>query len=540
MDDYIRSLKTSIRTGKLGQAKALLAGMSSRPAPEKKEAFEILALTSGKAAFELLSFLASETRHDPDMHERLVRLITDRAHLDFHFALILLSLVDRNTAFTLSPLLKHILTNGTDKDLLNAIIRAAGKLHMESMIDDIAEFIFYDDPVLKTEAVRALERIGTPKACEKLEQASKTGKSDQDILDALEVLKSKEPVTPPVAPAPAGLPNTVETEMNRLSSADVNERFKAFITLSEKGAELSSTLLKHLKKDPDHDLMINILRLISRTIPVEAVNDLFDLITRKETDPAVRFAAYTALEAFPELESAASVVQGISDPSLPVRLAAMKVLDKNLSDFVCAEIKNRIESGTKKGEALAETILDARAGHIIEYLMVSDTFSYMASNYLTRTAPVQVLDTFIEILENRNLKSTAKKYLDIRKEKAGRDKDKVIVISSYESILNSYCKLLNTSGASCLTFHRSQDAFEAMVSQRPAAVICDLFLNDMTGMTLAEEVRGLYSKEEVPILISTLQKSLDKPLLQKELNRAGINALWEFPPKPNQIKSWIK
>ncbi|MDA8133794.1 MAG: HEAT repeat domain-containing protein [Desulfobacteraceae bacterium] len=540
MDGYIHNLKTSIRTGKLGQAKALLAGMSSRPEPEKKEAFEILALTSGKAAFELLSDLAPETRQDPDMHERLVRLITDRAHLDFRFALILLNLVDRNTAFNLSPLLRHILTNGTDKDLLNAIIRAAGKLHMESMIDDIAEFIFYDDPILKTEAVRALERIGTPKACEKLEQASKTRKSDQDILDALDVLKSKEPVATATAPSPAHTPDSLENDLDRLSSVDVNERFKAFITLSEKGAELSPILLKHLKKDPDHDLMINILRLISRTIPLEAVNDLFDLIARKETAPAVRFTAYTALEAFPELESAASVIQGISDPSLPVRLAAMKVLDKNLSDFVCAEIKNRIESGTKKGEALAETVLDARAGHIIEYLMVSDTFSYMASNYLTRTAPVQVLDTFIQILESRNLKSTAKKYLDIREKRAARDTDRVIVISSYESILNAYCRILYTSGLSSLTFRRPQDAFEAMVSQKPAAVICDLFLNDMTGMTLAGEVRGLYSTEDVPVIISALQKNLDKPLLQAELDRAGVNALWEFPPKPAQIKSWIK
>jgi CheY-like chemotaxis protein len=79
-----------------------------------------------------------------------------------------------------------------------------------------------------------------------------------------------------------------------------------------------------------------------------------------------------------------------------------------------------------------------------------------------------------------------------------------------------------------------------MVSQKPSAIICDLFLNDMTGMDFAGEIRGIYSKEEVPIIISTLQKSLDKPLLQKELDRTGVNALWEFPPKPNQIKSWIK
>nr|NJM03506.1 HEAT repeat domain-containing protein [Desulfobacula sp.] len=371
MDDYVQRLKASIRTGTLTQAKALLAGMSSWPEPEKKEAFEILALTPGKAAFELLSHLASETRHDPDMHERLVRLITDRAHLDFRFVLILLSLVDRTATFNLSPLLKHILTNETDKDLLNDIIRATGKLHMENMADDIAEFIFYDDPVLKTEAVRALERIGTPKAREKLEQASKTEKCDQDILDALETLKPEEPVEPPAAPAPAYTPDSLETELERLSSADVKERFKAFIALSEKGAELSAILLKHLKKDPDHDLTIHILRLISRTIPLEAVNDLFDLITRKESGHTVKFAAYTALEAFPELESAASVIQGLSEPSLPVRLAAVKVLDKNLSDFVCAEIKKQDRIRHKKRRGPGRNHFRRRAGHIIEYLMVS-------------------------------------------------------------------------------------------------------------------------------------------------------------------------
>jgi HEAT repeat protein len=538
MVDYIRSLKKSIKTGNLEQAQSLLALMASRPDPEKKEALEILTLASDKTAFVLLSFLFSETRHDQDMHDRLVRLITDRAHLEFHFVLILLKAADPKTASNLCPLLKHILTNETNKDLLKKILRAAGKFKMENMTDDIAEFIFYDDPILKAETVKALERIGTPKACELLEQASKTEKCDRNILDTLEILKLKHTVKKPFDPDPVS--NDIETGLKQLSSADVNERFRAFITLSEKGPKLSSILATYLKKNLDHDVTINILRLISRTIPVEAVSHLFSLVSRKETEDTVRFAVYTALESFPELESAALLIQGISDPCLPVRLAAVKVLDKNLSGLVCAEIKNKIESGTKKGEALTETLLDARAKHLIEYLMISDTFSYMASNYLTRTAPVQVLDAFIEILENRNLKSTARKYRVIREERAGRDKNRVIVISSYESILNTYCKLLYTSGASSLTFRRPQDAFEAMVSQKPAAVICDLFLNDMTGMDLAGEVRGLYSTEDVPVIISALQKNLDKALLQKELDRTGVNALWEFPPKPNQIKSWIK
>ena len=74
------------------------------------------------------------------------------------------------------PLLKHILLKETNTRLLNKIIRTAGKLKIEKMVDNIAEFIFYDDIDLKTEAVKALERIGTSKACEKLVKASKTSK----------------------------------------------------------------------------------------------------------------------------------------------------------------------------------------------------------------------------------------------------------------------------------------------------------------------------------------------------------------------------
>ena len=543
MDDYLPNLKKSIKTGKIGQARTLLAQIHSRPGPEKQEVLQILALGSDKTAFELLSFLTAKEHRDPEIYDRLIQLITDRAHLNFNFALILLNNADPATIHHASPLMRHILSNETDKDLLNKIIRTAGTKRITALTDDIAEFIFYDDIGLKTEAVKALERIGTPRACEKLEHASKTSKCDQDILDAIGVLKAKHSIATPSPVEPAVGADDFKTGLDRLASGDVETRFQTFISLSEKGSRISSALSKHLKAlahDRHHDLIINILRLISRTLPVEAVNDLFTVINQKKIDNTIKFAVYSALDAFPELESAASVVHGLSEPAMFVRLAAIKALDKNLSDFVRAEIKNRIESGTKKGEILAQTILDARAEHIIEYLMISDTFSYVASNYLARTAPIQVLDTFIKILEKRKLKSTAKKYLDLKKEKAAQKRDQFVVISSSESVLNIYSKLIYSCGFSSRTFQRSQDAFEAIVSQKPCAILCDLFLNDMTGMDLARETRGLYSKKDVPIIISTLQKTLDKTLLQKQLDNAGVNAICEFPAKPGQIKSWIK
>jgi CheY-like chemotaxis protein len=221
-------------------------------------------------------------------------------------------------------------------------------------------------------------------------------------------------------------------------------------------------------------------------------------------------------------------------------MAAIKALDKNLSDFVCAEIRTKIESGTKKGETLAENILDAQAKHIIEYLMISDTFSYMTSNYLSGDVPIKVFDTFIDILEKRKLKSTARKYEDIKQTKTSKKRKQFIVISSSDVISSVYNKLIHACGYSSLTFNNSQDAFEAIVSQKPDIILCDIFLHDMTGMDFAREVREIYLENELPIIISTLQKSLDKERLQKELDNAGVNAICDFPAKPSQIKSWVK
>jgi len=544
MSNYLPSLKKSIKTGKIGQAKELLSRIQARHSNEKQVALQIIALAPDKAALELLSFLTSEPYKDPEIHDRLIQLVTDRAHLNYNFALILFKNADKQTIIHAIPLFRHILSNETEKQLLTSVIRNIGKLKLESMVDDLAEFIFYDDINLKSDAINALERIGTITALEKLNQASKTEKCDQDILDAIQVLEmdlKKEDT--PVEQAPKTIPKQVSMddgyELSNLSSPSLEKRYEAFINYQEKQIKFSG-VFSNKKILADHDLLLALLRLVSRTIPLDVVNDLFNIIGQSKMDNTIKFATYDALAAFPELESAASVIKGLSEPAMFVRLAAIKALDKNLTDFVRAEIKNKIESGTKKGEMLAQNILDAHAKNIIEYLMISDTFSYMASNYLSKAASIPALDTFIEILQDRNLKSTAKKYLDIKKERLSIEQDPFIVISSSEAILSVYRKLIFSCGFTCLTFQKTQAAFEAIAFQKPRAIVCDLFLNDMTGMDLAREVRDFYPKNDVPVIISTLQKSMDTDLLEKELDNAGVNFLCEFPAKTSQIKSWVK
>jgi CheY-like chemotaxis protein/HEAT repeat protein len=546
MGDYLSQMKKSLKTAKMGQLKTLLGDLSSQHIQLKLEVLELLALTSDKTALEVLSFLTSKKYKDPDIHDRLIQLITDRAHLNFAFALILMENADITVIEQSTPLFRHILSNETDKDLLGKILKAAGKRQIDLLTDDIAEFIFYDDLTLKSESITALERIGSKNALEKLVQASQTEKCDQDILDAIQVLSSrKEPAatetTPPAPdkiPAPRE-PEHILPELNALQSDDFQKRFDAFTSLSQEEPKTAARLLRQTEEG-DHDLTLNLLRLVKRTIPFSATIRIFDILNQKETENMIKFAAYSALESYPELKSAASVVQGLSESALFVRMAAIRVLDKNLSDFVFAEIKNKIESGTKKGEALAENILDAQAENIIEQLMISDTFSYIASNYLSKRSPLCSLDTFIDILKRRNLQATAKKYNAIREQRSGRHERELIVISSCEAVLSTYNKLICGCGFHAHLFDNPQDAFETILAQRPDAIICDLFLNDITGLDFAAEIRDLYTADDVPVIVSTLQQGLDVKKLETAMKKVGVNGWCHFPAKPNQIKSWIK
>jgi CheY-like chemotaxis protein/HEAT repeat protein len=542
MAEYIPNLRHLIKTSLIDQAKESLSILSSRPDKEKQEVIELLALASDKTAMDLLSFLMASTSLDAVIRERFFQLATDRAHLNFKFTQLLLEHGNRSQIIHLSPLLKHILSREPSGDLLNQIIRAAGKLKLETMVDDVAEFIFYDDMTLKTEAIKALERIGTALACKKLEQIARTDKCDQNILDAIHILKtslSRDSIykTSPDQARKENETDSFKINLELLSSNSLKNRFQAFTFFSDKGSRVAEGLTASLDS-LDHDLMINLLRLTARTIPQQSIGNLMTLISQKKIDNQIKFAAYTALEAFPELESAAGIIKGISDPSMYVRMAAVKVLERHCSDYILAEIRNKIESGTKTGETLVQTILDVRASRLIESLMTLDTFSYIASNYLEKDASIPVIDNYIRILEKRNLKSTIKKLTRLRDKKVFIKRDIFIVVNSSRPFLDVYAKLIHNCGYAAQIFTSAQQAFETIISKKPGVIICDLFLNNMTAMDFAREIREIYTWEEVPIIASSLQKSLPRPEFDAELRKAKINGFFDFPPKPSQIKSW--
>ena len=139
MGDFIPDLKHLVKTARFQEAKEALDSLPQRPDADQEAAIEVLALASDKTALELLSFLMESTPPDHPLRLRLFQLTTDRAHLNYAFARILLVHSTPDQIRHLTPLLKHILSKETKGELLNRILRIVGKLKLETLIDDVAE-----------------------------------------------------------------------------------------------------------------------------------------------------------------------------------------------------------------------------------------------------------------------------------------------------------------------------------------------------------------------------------------------------------------
>lgn len=529
MKSYADRIRHHLEKKDINAAKTLLHEFKKQSFETRLEVLTLLALADDQSAFESLSFLMDGRNRDPEIQGRIVQLITDRAHMNFAFAVILFNNLEQTELKKFVPLIRHILSNETDSGILAATLKTAGDLAVDTLVDDIADFILYNDTNLKELAVKALEKTGSGLALKRLEKAAATSKRDRNILDAIRHIQSKNSPDPGFEKSSPSYENNVNTRIQELQASSVKERFRAFCHLS-KGDEDTRAVLQKCLASTDTDLVVTALEIVSQSHPSGLVNDIFTLVSRNGSAPSVKFAAYEALETLPELESAAFALKGIQEPLHHVSMAAARALDKNLSDYTGAAVKDLIESGTRQSARIAETLLDAHAGNLIEYLMISDTFSYIAFNHLANRASFAALETYIKVLNKRNLKSTVKKYKDMLAEKNLSDRPVCFAVSPSGARLAVYDRLIFQAGYRPVLFQSRQNALKAVIRNKPQAVISDLFLKDITGTDFTEMIRQTYTKRSLPVILCTLQKSLS----------GREHFITDFPPAPELMKNLVR
>jgi len=595
MGSYISYFKESIRNSDLKKAKDLLLDLHLESEETKTALLNELAVVSDQVAWLMLDLIVRlETQHyhslSLDTYDKLLQLIIDRAHLNFEFAMILYKTRDRKKLLQASPLMKYILTNCTDREILFETINAVGEEKIESLVAAIAEFLYYDDLTLKECAVKTLAQISSPEVYQILLDASKTVKNDHLITETLAQFK----VDLQSAPSEFNKPDleenlmheltdsyseqivlsslsevafeqislnskvdsysksAVKVEVNRvpilnnwvaepspsqsqcheikmLGSKSLEERFEAFRYFLKSGSDYLKELIANLKSQ-DHDLVVNTFRIISNIASEELLPDIYSFLSRKSSDPSLEHEAFEALCSFDKFSFTELMMEAIEKPAIHVRMSAVKALDKNYNDPVYAKVKNRIETGREHGEALVRTIIDSHAENLINYLLVSDTFADIASTYMTKDVAPSALSNYLNILIDRGLKSTAKK-IELKADMAIKLKNrrKAMVISSSDTVQRIYEKLLFKNRYISLGFHTPEEAFESISIDKPDLIVSDLFSNEMTALSLAKEIREFYTRNQLPFIISTRQNDFLNINLTERYPASDINGIFKFP-----------
>ncbi len=545
MNSYVHNVKQSIKHGQIKKAEELLYSFPNASKNEQMEIINKIAIVSDDTAWNLLKAIVSlnlkRLSIEASVYKSLIELIIDRAHLNFKFLLILYDMGDAEYIRQAIPLMEYVLSKETDIKILVETIKTAGNQRIEHLVRLIADFIYYDDKTLKEAAVLALAEISTPKAVQYLSQASGTVKNDQNIMDAIALLKfeRQKNIKEEARTDPWDIRNYL-IHLGTLRSSNVYERHRAFLYFLKTGQKHASKLALNLKTD-EKNLIINILKIFGSTLPTNILPEIVKLLNTEKPDIDIQLEAFKAISCFKPkdlhpFDLTEIIIKALDKNPSHLRIAAASALNRTNNQKMFDIIKNKIETGRAKGENLTHTLIDARAENIINYLLVSDTFTYMASNYLAGNIPPASLNKYITVLNKRGLRATAMRILaSAHPVKENESKPEAVIISTSTTAINVYEKLMFSSGYDVLSFNSPQEAFEHASTTKPAMILSNLFIGSMTAIEFALEIREFYSKKELPIIIFTNQTDLIGIDIENEYPHAGLNKILKFPGTPKQI-----
>ena len=517
--NFIIEMTTAIAENDKKSMQKILPVMSTKnDATIHRCLFEI-STAQDTSAYFMLGLLLNDKTLPPGFKSEITELVLDKAMVNPHFAILFIENTDLKTQKAAVPVFANILVSETDTHILFEVLKAIGNTRDKSCIDVVADFIFYDNDELKTAAVNALEKIGGASVIKRLAFASTTSKSDQQILDVMDRLGKTltmdtsdliEEVSQFAAKSDTLEHLDNDSDMAQLikmlNSPSPHERHTAIDLLIETGVKAIPAVSGNIKSD-DPDSIVNALDILGTINNEAALPPVMKIFNKNHPDSNVRFAAFEAIAKLPETDSITSIIKGIEDKVEQVRIAAASAMNKNLSEILTSGILSKIETFGQKSnqKAIIAAIIDSFSGKIFSSLLGSDSFVFIASEYLER-ANEKTRKYFVDLLKKRGTKTLARNI----QENASRIPPKkgllVYLVDDSEIMLNVYIKFFHQMGHVPKVFADPADALKAIKRKKPDLVISDLNMLNMNGLQLTGKIREKYNSKELPVIIITTQQ----------------------------------
>lgn len=518
------------------------------PALQNKILFEI-SMAPDSVSLDMLNHMIRTADLSKKLKERILDLILEKAHENSAFIDTYLQFSGTKRLTRAVPLLASTLITESDPALLLKIIHSLGKLRDPSCINVIADFIFYEHDDLKRAAVNALADIGTKNAIDALKKAAMTSKADPFLNDTLSgIEKRRRSATKNDATMTeqrASQKDTYEALdddsdlaqlLLMLNAPSITDQHLAMDLLAEMGPQIIPAVFGNMDVTRPESI-INTLTILSQMKKADAVQAILKIIKIKHPDIHVNIAAYEAIKRLEVEISTVSLIEGMKNESLPVRIAAAMAMDSKFSDVLIEGLKGIIETGGKTSgrEESVAAIIDGFADNLFIRLLESDAFVFTASNYL-QSAPVLIRKHFTDLLKQKGSRSLAQSIENNSSFPVIKHRLTVFVIDSSSIMRQIYYKYLIDLGFYPVLFSDPQNALNAIESALPDIVLTDSFLPHMNGLSFACEIRKRFTAVELPLILfihgdgdlssvvplnnghpAELNRIIKKPMTDKEL-----------------------
>ena len=419
------------------------------------------------------------------------------------------------------PVLLDVLREETDVNITKSLIESLGIIGDPSAVNPISEHLFSNNKDIVIAASKALGDIGTAETVNKLSHRL-GGEKDLDLMILDNIAKLQ-------------IPEAYEELNNVLSSEFVHLRTEAKKKLIEIGSmSIRFMIINLTHRDPD--VVIHSLSVIGDLGDGSAIPYIRKLLFNEPDDPNVRFAAYETLGRLPLDKGAFTLATGLEDTVNNVRSAAARAINHNYNPVLGGGIKNMIQGGGANALNIITTIIDTQCDKIFMDLLEDDLFKDPAIKYLKKKAHPEIKGFFARLLAEAGYKDLAQEITPDKKTKeTGRLK--VFAVDDSQMILNIYRTILHNLKCESKLFEFPADALKCIDKEKPDIILTDLNMPDISGIDLTINVRKVYKKDELPIIMITTQ---DEARDKEAAYDAGINGILQKPFSEGQIGKVLK
>jgi CheY-like chemotaxis protein len=527
-EHMIEEIQANIQTGDALKARLVLDHLG---AVDKKAQNRLLyELSRGDVAFTvpLLSHLLT-TQPElsaglPIIRETLI------SHLIAYPDILLRSLANRDiadktvmieTAGELkfeeaTPALIALLAESRVAATIRLIIETLGMIGDPESINTLTDYLYAADRDLIIAAIHALGLVGTNTAMHRL--AERMGTDNELDLMILGIFAEVQDQV------------SLEKLNDTLRSHYAHMRIYAKDELVRIGVKAVPVLIENLK-ETDSDLLIHTLNVLGEIGDDSAIMPIRALLNTVPRNPNVRFAAYEALALLPLRKGAYTLAAGLTDSEDHVCTAAARAIDRNFNEILAAGIKNMVRAQNDEARHIVKIIVNAQVDNIFLSLAGEDYFQELALMYLPH-AHRDIKDHYATLLKRQGMDAFAARIDG--GERDGRIRVKVCAVDDSRMILNIYKATLHELGFDPVLFEFPAGALEWLAKDKPALVLTDLNMPEISGIELTRRIRTLYPAAELPVIMVTTQSDVQD---HEAAAAAGVNDILIKPFNAQSLRA---